>query len=304
MVSRHAKTLLEIIKETGKAWVDDNASRLAASLAFYTLLSIAPLLVLLVSMLGLVYGDEAARGEVAGQLSAALGHEASRGIEDLIAAARVPSHGVIGTFVGIVVLLFGASGVFGELQSSLNTVWEVQAKPGQGVLGFIKARFVSFTMVLGVGFLLLVSLVVSTVLSALGSAVTPDTPALSGLVQAVNVLVSFAGVTLLFALIYRVIPDVRIAWRDVFLGAVVTALLFTLGKLLLGLYLGRASVSSPYGAAGSLVVLILWVYYSAQILFLGAEFTQVYATRLGSRIVPDENAVALGGRAERPTASE
>lgn len=296
----NAKTLLEMTKQTGKAWVEDNASRLAASLAFYTLLSIAPLLVLLVSMLGLVFGEEAARGEIAGQLTAAFGYEASRGIEELIAAARVPSQGALGTLFGVVVLLLGASGVFGELQASLNTVWEVESKPGQGVLGFIKARFFSFTMVLGVGFLLLVSLVVSTLLSALGGAITPDAPGLSVLVQVLSALVSFAFVTVLFALMYRVIPDVRIAWRDVFMGAAVTALLFTIGKFLLGLYLGRASVASPYGAAGSLVVFVLWVYYSAQILFLGAEFTQVYATTLGSRIVPDEHAVALGSARVTP----
>jgi membrane protein len=288
----HRKTLLDIVKRTGEAWMEDKASRLAASLAFYTLLSVAPLLVLLVSMLGLFYGDEAARGEVASQLVAALGHEASRGIEALIAEARVPAHGVLGTVAGVVVLLFGASGVFGELQSSLNTVWEIEPKKGRGIVGVIKDRFFSFTMVLGVGFLLLVSLVLSTVLSALGSSITPDAPGLSVLFQLVNALISFAFVTALFALMYRVIPDVRIAWRDVFMGAAVTALLFTLGKFLLGLYLGRASVSSPYGAAGSLVVFILWVYYSAQILFLGAEFTQVYATTLGSRILPDEDAVS------------
>lgn len=286
------KTLLDILKRTGEAWVADKASRLAAALAFYTLLSVAPLLVLLVSMLGLFYGDEAARGEVASQLAAGLGDEASRGIEDLIAEARVPTHGLLGTIIGVVVLLFGASGVFRELQESLNTVWEIEPKKGRGVLGVIKDRFFSFTMVLGVGFLLLVSLVISTVLSALGSSITPDAPALSVLFQILNALVSFAFVTVLFALMYRVIPDVRIAWRDVFTGAAVTALLFTLGKFLLGLYLGRASVSSPYGAAGSLVVFILWVYYSAQILFLGAEFTQVYATTLGSRILPDEDAVS------------
>lgn len=285
--------LWDLGKRAVAAWIDDKASRLAASLAFYTLLSIAPLLVLLVSALGLLYGDEAARGEIASQISAVVGPQASRGVEELIAHARSPGQGALGTALGVAVLLFGASGVFGELQDSLNTVWEVETKPGRGIVGIIRARFFSFSMVLGVGFLLLVSLVISTLLSALGHAITPNTPGLSALWELLHALIGFFGITALFALIFKVVPDVRVAWRHVWMGAAVTALLFTIGKSLLGLYLGRATVSSLYGAAGSLVVLVIWVYYSAQILLLGAEFTQVYATAMGAGIEPNDEAVRV-----------
>jgi membrane protein len=201
--------------------------------------------------------------------------------------------GIVSSIVGIVVLLFGASGVFGELQAALNTVWEVQPKPDRGLWGMIKDRFFSFTMVLGVGFLLLVSLLLSAALSAVGRFLSERLPGGEALWQVLNFVISLGVVTSLFALIFKVVPDVKIEWRNVWIGAAVTALLFTLGKFLLGLYLGKASFASMYGAAGSLVVLVVWVYYSAQILFLGAEFTQVYARHNGSNMRPSSNAVAL-----------
>jgi membrane protein len=286
-----AKKLWSMAKDTGNEWLDDDASRLAAALAFYTLLSIAPLLVLLVAVAGLILGDAAARGEVAGQLNAFMGSQASEGIQALLSTAQSPTEGVMATIISMVVLFFGASGVFGELQASLNTVWGVTAKPGRGVMGVVKDRFFSFAMVLGVAFLLLVSLVVSTVLSAIGHRLSPSVPGLAFLWHIVNFVVSFASVTVLFALTFKIVPDVRIAWKHVWVGAIATALLFTIGKSLLALYLGRASVSSVYGAAGSVVVLVIWVYYSAQILLLGAEFTQVYAKATGARIEPSANAI-------------
>jgi membrane protein len=289
----NAKTIVGVLKETVSDWIDDKASRLAAALAFYTLLSIAPLLVLVVAVAGLVFGEDAARGEIGGQLRQMMGEQAGAGVEALLASARSPSEGIVATVVSVVVLFFGASGVFGELQDSLNTVWEVAPKPGRGILGVIKDRFFSFTMVLGVAFLLLVSLVISAALSALGGHVAPSAPEMAVVWQVVNFIVSLASVTVLFALMFKVIPDVKIAWKNVWIGALATSLLFTIGKLLLGLYLGRASVASPYGAAGSLVVLVIWVYYSAQILFLGAELTQVYARTRGAPIEPTKNAIPL-----------
>ncbi|MDB4972967.1 MAG: Ribonuclease [Myxococcaceae bacterium] len=287
------KTLWAIVKETGTDWSADNATRLSASLAYYTVLSIAPLLVLAVSVAGLFFGEEAARGHIESELASVVGPEAGKGIQTLLSNAKSPEEGVIGTVVGLVVLLFGASGVFGELQSSMNEIWKVAPKPGRGVWGFLQQRFFSFTMVLGVAFLLLVSLVLSAVIAGIGGAFSTALPGGAWLWQGVNFLISLGLITALFALIFKYVPDVEITWRDVWMGAFVTALLFSIGKFGLALYLGRASVASPYGAAGSLIVLVIWVYYAAQILFMGAEFTQVYARHRGSRIEPSPHAVPV-----------
>lgn len=288
--------LWSIVKETAKDWSDDEAPTLAAALAYYALLSLAPLLVISIGVAGWFLGSDAARGGVAGQLSGIVGDEAASGIQAVVASAHEPSKGVIGTVVGIVTLLVGASGVFGQLQSSLNAIWEVKPKANRGWLGQVKDRFFSFTMVLGVAFLLLVSLVLSSLLSSFGRFLGDTLPGGAILWQVVNVTLSFAVVTLLFALIFKVIPDAKVRWRDVWLGAGVTALLFTIGKQLLGVYLGRAAVGSSYGAAGSLIALVVWVYYATQILFMGAEFTQVHARHRGADIQP----TATAERAESP----
>jgi len=287
------KTLWEVAKETASEWSEDNATRLAAALAYYTVLSIAPLLVLAVSIAGLVFGEEAAKGQIASELSSVVGPQAGQGIQTMLTHAKAPEEGTIGTIVGIVVLIFGASGVFGELQSSINAIWEVAPKPGRGIWGMLRQRFFSFSMVLGVAFLLLVSLVLSAALAGVGRFFESSLPGGAALWEVVNFGVSIGVITVLFALIFKVVPDVKIGWKDVWMGAAFTAVLFTLGKFLLGLYLGRASVASPYGAAGSIIVLVVWVYYAAQILFFGAEFTQVYARRRGSRIEPSSNAVPV-----------
>src|SRR6478609_7472962 len=265
------RELWETIKETATDWLDDNASRLAAALAYYSLLSLAPLLVISVAVAGLFFGADAARGKVAGELGSIVGAEAAQGIQSVVASAESPSSGVIGTIVGIVTLFAGASGVFGEL----------------------KERFWSFTMVLGVAFLLLVSLVLSSALSAIGSTFSEALPGGEVVWQLINFAFSLSVVTGLFALIFKYIPDAEIRWKDVWLGAAVTAALFTIGKFLLGLYLGKAAVGSSYGAAGSIIALVVWVYYAAQILFLGAEFTQVQAKRRGREIRPSKGAVRL-----------
>jgi membrane protein len=282
-----------IVKQTASDWLDDDASRLAASLAFYTLLSLAPLVVIAVAIAGFVLGPEAARGQIADELSAVVGRDAARGLQAVVASAQSPARGTIGTIIGVVTLFVGASGVFGELQYALNAIWEVRARSGRGLLGEVKDRFFSFTMVLGVAFLLLVSLLLSAVVSAIGHSFASALPGGELVWQLCNFALSLAMVTGLFALIFKYIPDVEIAWTDVWAGAFVTALLFTIGKSLLGIYLGKASFESSYGAAGSLVVLVVWVYYSAQILFLGAEFTQVQARMRGRAIRPSKRAVAF-----------
>src|SRR5882724_3671056 len=283
----------DTLKETANDWLDDNASRLAAALAYYSLLSLAPLLVIAVAVAGVFFGPDAARGKVAGELGAVVGGQAAQGIQAVVASARSPASGLLGTVVGVVTLFVGASGVFGELQSSLNTIWEVKAKPGRGIWGQVKDRFFSFTMVLGVAFLLLVSLIVTSILSAIGARFSTLLPGGEMLWQAVNFVFSLSVVTALFALIFKYIPDAVVRWRDVWLGALVTALLFTVGKFLLGLYLGKAAVGSSYGAAGSIIVLVVWVYYATQIFLLGAEFTQVRARRRGQGIRPSANATQM-----------
>jgi membrane protein len=280
----------QLVKQTGQKWSNDRIPQLGAALAFYTALSIAPLLVICLGLVALVFGDEAAHGEISSQMKTLIGDKGAEAIEQMIASANRPASGVTATALGIVTLLFGASGVFGELQQSLNIIWDVQAKAGKGLMGLIRDRFFSFVMVLGVAFLLLVSLVLSALLAALGKVFSQLPESVSWLAQGLNFAVSFIVITLLFAMIFKILPDAKIAWRHVWLGASLTALLFTVGKFLIGLYLGHSSMASSYGVAGSFVVLLVWVYYSSQILYLGAAITKVYADQTGARILPLENA--------------
>lgn len=281
-----------LLKETGTQWSDDEASRLAASLALYTMLSIAPLLVIAVSIAGMVFGEDAARGQISQQLGTIVGPQAGQAIEGLVANANTPSSGIISSIVSIGIVLVGASGVFGELQSALNRIWEVKPKPGRGLRGFVRDRFFSFAMVMGVAFLLLVSLLVTAVLAAVTGYFKGYVP-FPALWEIFNTVISIGVTGVLFALIFKLVPDVEVAWKDVWVGGMVTAVAFAIGRIALAWYVGRSATVSPFGAAGSLVALIVWVYYSAQILFMGAEFAQVYATRYGSRIVPTRNAVPL-----------
>lgn len=287
------KNIWSLLKETFSDWNEDKAPRLAAALAYYTLFSIAPLLVIVIAITGLVFGHEAVQGQVQNQIQGLVGRESAGAIQSMIQGASRPRTSIIATIIGVVTLLFGAAGLFGQLQDALNTIWEVQPKPGRGALAVIKDRFMSFTMILGVAFMLLVSLVVSAALAAMGQFFGGLMPGMEFMWQVVNFVVSFGVITLLFAMIFKVLPDVKVAWSDVWIGAAATALLFTIGKFLIGLYLGKSAIGSTYGAAGSLIIILIWVYYSAQLLFLGAEFTQVYAKRYGSRIEPAENAVPL-----------
>ena len=285
-----------LLKTTASKWSDDKAPRLGAALAYYTVFSIAPLLVIVIGIAGLVFGEKAAEGAIVQQISGLVGEQSAAAIQTMLANARTPSSGGLAAAVGIVTLLIGASGLFGQLQDALNSIWGVEPKPGRGVLGMLKDRFLSFVAILGTAFLLLVSLVISALLSAVGAVFNAWLPAPEIVLHLVNSAVSFGVITILFAMIFKLLPDVKIAWRDVWLGAVVTALLFTIGKYALALYLGKSDVGSAYGAAGSLVIILVWVYYSAQILLFGAEFTAVYADEYGSRIVPADNAQPAGAR--------
>jgi membrane protein len=284
----------DLLKTTFSEFLEDRAPRLGAALAFYSILSIAPLLLLVIAIAGSVFGREAVRGQLTFQMDSLIGERGAAFIQEMLANSQQPGQGLLASIVGFATLLFGATGVFGELQDSMNMIWGVRPKPGQGFWPMVRQRFVSFAMVLGIAFLLLATLVISTVLAALGKYFATLVP-YAVVMDLANIVVSFAVVTLLFAMIFKVLPDVEITWRDVWIGAVLTALLFTVGKHALGVYLGQGSTVSVYGAAGSLVVVLLWVFFSAQILFFGAEFTQVYAQRQGRRLVPSAHAERING---------
>lgn len=289
--------MFSLLKETFREWREDGAARLAAALAYYMIFSLAPLLVLIIAIAGIVGGREAAQTQTMAQVEDLLGSDGREFVQGMIESASKPSTGLLAALVGAVTLLFGALGVFGELQNSLNTIWEVKPKPAKGFLDGIKRfvvdRLLSFTMVLGIGFLLLSSLVISAALSALGEYIGARWPLADIWLELINFVISFVVITLLFGMIFKFLPEVNIAWKDVWLGAAFTSVLFTLGKFLIGLYLGRSEVGNTFGAAGSLAILLIWIYYSAQILFLGAEFTQVYSNRYGSKIEPDEDMVKI-----------
>jgi membrane protein len=279
-----------LLKEAASAWSRDRAPRLGAALAYYTVFSLVPFLVVVIAVIGLVFGQQAAQSAILSQIGELVGEQSAAAIKDMIQRADQPSAGLFATALAVGTLLLGASGVFGQLQDALNTVWGVEPKEGRGLWGFIKDRFLSFVAVLGTGFLLLVSLILSSALAAFGKWFGGWLPFPEAVMQLMNFVLSFVVITGLFALIFKVLPDARVAWRDVWIGAALTAVLFTIGKFALGLYLGKSNVASAYGAAGSLVLVLLWVYYSAQILLYGAEFTQVYANRVGERIVPAPDA--------------
>jgi membrane protein len=277
------RTIKELIAATVSNWSAINAPRLGAALAFYTTLSMAPLLVFSIGIAGLVFGRPAAQGRIVAQIGDLVGPQGGAVIQGLLLDSSRTSSGFGWTVAGILMLLFGASGVFGELRDSLNLVWGVRTTGGGGLRAMVQYRFFSFAMVVGIGFLLIVSLLVSAAIAAAGKFFEQFLPAPEAMLHLGSTVISFLAVTVLFALLYKVVPDVRIEWQDVWMGAAVTSLLFSIGKFLIGLYLGKASVGSAYGAAGSLVVFLVWVYYSAQIFFLGAEFTHIFAERRGSR---------------------
>ncbi len=288
------KQIWRLLKETFVKWQKDKASRLAASLSYYTIFSLAPLLIIAIAIAGFFFGETAARGEIIGQIQGLVGKDGAEAIQAMIQNASRPnsSDGTIASVISIFILIFGASGMFVELQDALNTIWDIEQGPDLGIIDFIRKRFLTFAMILGIGFLLLVSLVLSAVLAGISSLTSSLFPGFDFLSQLVNFVVSFGVITLLFAMIYKYLPDVKITWGDVRIGAIITALLFVIGKYLIGLYLGNNTFSSTYGAAGSIIIILVWTNYSAQILFFGAEFTQVYARKYGSQIKPSSFTVS------------
>jgi len=284
-----------LLKQTFNEWLQDKAPQLGAALAYYTVFSLAPLVLVLLAIVGVIFRDDPAGAwnKITQQMSYFLDQSAVQVVQNIAQTASQPGKSTIATVIGIALALFGASGVFGQLQDALNTIWGVKAKPSRGIWGFVRNRFLSFAMVAGISFLLLVSLAIEALLKAFSHHVQSVLP--GGIVIAVTVYLvfDFALVVLLFAMIFKFLPDVKIQWRDVWIGAVMTAILFGLGKWLLGFYLGSGAAGSAYGAASSLITLLLWVYYSSQILLFGAEFTQVYAQRAGRAFKPSEYAVLV-----------
>jgi membrane protein len=290
----HPRDFLPLLKDAASDWVEDGAMRLSSSLAYYAVFSLAPLLVILAAVAGLIFDEAAARGQLAREIASLAGRGAGDAIQSAVqSSAAHKSAGVMATVVSTVLLFFGASTVFAELKDALNTVWGVVVKPGRPFLTLLHDRFFSFSIVLAIGFLLLVSLVISFVLAAFGTFLSGRVQVHPVFAQTLDIAVSFTVVTGLFAMIFKLMPNVRLRWHDVWLGAVATSLLFTLGKFVIGYYLATASVTSSFGAAGSVVMVLAWIYYSACILFFGAELTKNYARKFGSGIVPNSRAVLI-----------
>ena len=278
------KTLWWLSKESVLAWIDDYAASMGAAIAYYTMFSIAPLLLIVIAVAGLVFGREAAQGEVFMQLQGLMGDEGAVAVQGLLKSASEPATGTLAIILGGLALFIGATTVFGELQTALDRIWRAPSlKETSSIWTLVRERLLSFGMILTIGFLLLVSLVMSAALAALGKWWNSNFRGGELVLQVANFVLSFVIITVLFAMIYKILPRVRIAWRDVWVGAAVTSVLFAIGKFAIGLYLGKSGIVSGFGAAGSIVVLLVWVYFSAQIFLLGAEFTWVYAYRLGSR---------------------
>ncbi len=293
LLGKWLKGVFDLLKETALAWQRDKASRLAAALAYYAVFSIAPLLIIIIAITGLVFGERAAQAEIAYQLEDLVGPEAALMIENMLANFGNAASGIFTSLVGLVTLLYGASGLFNHVQEALNTIWQAPPRFGNGVAHFFKQRALHMAMVFGVGALLMLTLFAELVITAITECFN-----LESLPQARNFLISLVTLTVLFAVIYKILPQVKIAWRDVLIGAAVTSLLFSVGRLLIGAYMRWSNIGSVFGAAGSLAVLLVWVYYSAQIFLLGAEFTHVYALKFGSLVKPEarpaeEDAVSL-----------
>jgi membrane protein len=281
-----------LLKETFDDWIADRVPQLGAALAFYTALSLAPLLVLSLRVAALIFDESTVRGEIESQIESLVGKDGAEAVRAMLESANAPGHGAWATLLSAATLLLGASGVFGQLQTSLNTIWEVEPRPGRGIRGFLRDRLLSMSIVLGVAFLLLVSLILSALLSFASAQITwPDDQA--WLAHLASIALSLVVFTLLFAVMFKVVPDVEMRWRDVWWGATVTTVLFAIGKFAIGLYLARSEMASSYGVAGSFVVLLVWVFYSAQVVFFGAELTQAYANQYGSGIRPSAHAQSM-----------
>ncbi len=278
-------TLLRLLKKTVSEWIDDGVPRLGAALSYYTVFSIAPLVIIAIAIAGLVFNN--AQEQVMTEIQGMIGDNGSEAITSMMQAAQKPQDSIVATALGFITLLFGAAGVFIQLKDAMNVVWNIPPTKASGIWNFVRKYFVSFSMVLGIGFLLLVSLVLSAGLSFLGTYLEQFIPGMGPTMKVISFVVSFAVISALFAMLFKFLPDTKVRWNDVVIGAVLTSFLFTIGKFLLGFYFAKSHIASAYGTVGSLVLILLWVYYSAQILFFGAEFTQVFSKYHGSRFTPE-----------------
>ncbi|MGL5832602.1 MAG: YihY/virulence factor BrkB family protein [Waterburya sp.] len=283
------RKIVRLLRETFKEWQEDNASRIAAALAYYAVFSISPLLVIAIAIAGTFFGQDAAQAQIAQKITDLVGEDGVQPVLMALNNMNQPKIKGVASLISIGVLLIGASGFFAQLQDALNTVWKVKPQPGQGISIFIRKRVSSFLMVLAMGFLLILSLVLSAVVGALSKYKIDSLPGSTILWENLDLIISLGLMTFIFGLMFKYVPDAKIVWKDVFVGSVITAVLFLFGKFLLGVYLSKGSLGSAYGAAGSLIVLLAWIYYSAQIILLGAEFTQVYTRMYGSKIRPSKH---------------
>ena len=293
MTVRWLKNLWLLLRDSAIAWDDDDIMGQGAALAYYTVFALSPLIILMIVLSSLGFGQEAASGHLVDQIRGLIGEEGAEFVQSLITNAYRSDSNILAAVISIVMVLLGASAVFVQLQSSLNAIWRVAHKPMGTIRRFLKARLLAFAVILGIGFLLLVSLIVSAALAAVSDYLGRNVLPLAGLVSVIDFLVSFVGITIMFALMFKFIPDAIVKWTDVWVGAAVTSVLFAIGKLAIGLYLGNGAIGSTFGAASSLVIIMLWAFYSVQIVLYGAEFTRLYATRFGSGILPGANAVRL-----------
>ena len=290
-----AKLVVDLFKRTGQEWIEDGAPQLGAALAYYSVFSLAPMVLLLISVVGVLFHDDPAGAwsKITEQMSYFLDKSAVEMVQQIAREVSTPAKSALGGAIGFALALFGASGVFGQLQSALNVIWGVKAKPGGGMWGFIRSRFLSFALLAGIGFLLLISLVIEAVIKAFSHYLQSVLPGALTIIIPIYLVFDFVIVSAVFGMIFKVLPNAKTRWRDVWVGAVLTAILFLVGKWALGIYLGSGTAASAYGAASSLITLLLWIYYSSQILLFGAEFTQVYAHECGSDIKPDKYAVRV-----------
>jgi membrane protein len=287
--------VVDLIKQTAKEWIDDDAPQFGAALAYYTVFSLAPMVLLLIAVIGVLFRNDPAGAwsKVTEQMSYFLDRSAVEMVQQIARQVSTPAKSALGAAIGFALALFGATGVFGQLQNSLNTIWGVKPKPGGGIWGFVRSRFLSFALLAGIGFLLLVSLVIEAIIKGFSHYLQSVLPGALTIIIPIYLTFDLVIVTAIFAMIFKILPNATTRWRDVWIGAVLTALLFLIGKWGLGIYLGSGTAASAYGAASSLITLLLWIYYSSQILLFGAEFTQVYANRCGARIEPDKYAVRV-----------
>jgi membrane protein len=294
-LTSRAKVVVDLFKQTATEWIEDDAPQLGAALAYYSVFSLAPMVLLLIAAIGVLLHDDPAGAwsKITEQMSYFLDRSAIEMVQQIASQVSTPTKSVLGGTIGFALALFGASGVFGQLQNALNIIWGVKAKPRAGVWGFVRSRFLSFALIAGIGFLLLVSLVIEAAIKGFSHYLQIVLPGALTLIVPIYLIFDFVIVTAVFAMIFKILPNATTRWRDVWIGAVLTAVLFLIGKWALGIYLGSGTAASAYGAASSLITLLLWVYYSSQILLFGAEFTQVYANRYGARIEPDKFAVRI-----------